>query len=270
MLGYKCTLHGEVTKMASIDSALSAELLPMPSPEIVAQLRRNISTIHRSYRPRQGQKFPIDIPEVMDLFPGGQLPYGSIMEWFTETHGTEAESLSLRIGWSACLRNRFLVIVDPCFEIYPPGLSQLGIDLNRVVFVHPATKSDMLWTIDQALRCSAVGAVWSYLESLDPINHRRYQLASECGGTVGIFVRPLRARKESSWAEFRLLVQPVAFPAGEIGSQCRRIQVTLLRAPGLSEPIVREVWIDDPADRLLDIQRVEPFQLRYQYQKNRA
>lgn len=256
--------------MANIDSAPSIELSPMPSQDIVAQLRKNISAIHRCYRPRQGQRFPIDVPGLVDLFPQGQLPYGSIVEWLTETHGTEAESLSLRIGWSACLWNRFLVIVDPYFEIYPPGLFQLGIDLRRVVFVHPTTKSDMLWTIDQALRCSAVGAVWCYLESLDPINHRRYRLASECGGTVGIFVRPLRARKEPSWAEFRLLVQPVAFPAGEIGSQCRRIQVTLLRAPGLSESIVREVWIDDSTDRLFDIQRVEPFQRCYPYQKNRA
>lgn len=224
----------------------------MASSEIVTELRRQIAAINRSPFPCRGRGIAIEIPELADLFPQGQLFPGSVMEWFTEGFGTGAGRLSLRIGWAACRRERFLVIVDPLREIYPPALFQLAIDLKRVVFVHPSTKSDVFWSINQALRCPAVGAVWSYLESLDPINHRRCQLASECGGTLGIFVRPLKARNEPSWADFQFLVQAVAHPMGEITSQCRHIQVTLLRAPGLWEPITREVWIDDPADRLPD------------------
>jgi len=229
----------------------------MASSEIVTQLRRQIAAINRFQFPSQGRGIAIGIPELADLFPQGQLPPGSVVEWFTEGFGTEAERLSLRTGWAACRHERFLVIVDPLREIYPPALFQLAIDLKRVVFVHPSTKSDVFWSINQALRCPAVGAVWSYLESLDPVNHRRCQLASECGGTLGVFVRPLNARKEPSWADFQLLVQAVALPMGETASQHRQIRITLLRAPGLWEPMTREVWIDDPTDRLPDFQQGE-------------
>lgn len=224
----------------------------MASSEIVTQLRSQIAAINRSRSLRRGRGIPVEIPELADLFPQKQLPLGSIVEWFTDGFGTEAERLSLRMGWAACRRDRFLVIVDPLQEIYPPALFQLEIDLKRVVFVHPPTKSDVFWSINQALRCSTVGAVWSYLESLDPVNHRRCQLASECGGTLGIFVRPLKARKAPSWADFQLLVQSMALPMGETASQRRQIRVTLLRAPGLWEPLTREVWIDEPTDRLPD------------------
>jgi hypothetical protein len=229
----------------------------MASSEIVTELRRQIAAINRFQFSSQGRGIDIAIPELADLFPQGQLPPGSVVEWFTEGFGTEAERLSLRIGWAACRHERFLVIVDPLREIYPPALFQLAIDLKRVVFVHPSTKSDVFWSINQALRCSAVGAVWSYLESLDPVNHRRCQLASECSGTLGIFVRPLNARKEPSWADFQLLVQAVGLPMGENASQRRQIRITLLRAPGLWEPITREVWIDDPTDRLPDFHQGE-------------
>lgn len=231
---------------------LAAEFSSMASPEIVTQLRSQIAGISRCYSLRQKGRIPIDLPGLADLFPHRQLFPGSIVEWFTEGFGTEATNLSLRIGWAACRDNRFLVMVDPLLEIYPPALFQLGIDLRRVVFVHPPTKSDTLWSITQTLRCSAVGAVWSYLESLNPINYRRCQLASEYGGTLGVFVRPLKARKEPSWADVQLLIQPLALPMGETVSQRRQIQVTLLRAPGLCEPLTREVWIDDPTDHLPD------------------
>ena len=256
--------------MVEINAPISPEISSVSCPEIVAQLRNQISAINRCRNPRQEQGILLDIPGLADLFPQGQLPCGSIVEWFAEGYGTGVEVLSLQTGWAACRRGRSLVIVDPLREVYPPVLVQLGINLKRVVFIHPSTKTDTLWTIDQSLRCSAVGAVWSSLESVDPVNHRRWQLASECGGTLGGFVRPLKARKEPSWSEFRLLVQPMTLPIGETGSQRRRIQVTLFRAPGLWEPITREVWIDDPTDRLPDLRRVETPKLCLQFRKTGA
>jgi hypothetical protein len=38
---------------------------------------------------------------------------------------------------------------------------------------------------------------------------RRLQLAAETGGTLGLLVRPAQARDEPSWADLRLLVEPV-------------------------------------------------------------
>jgi hypothetical protein len=73
--------------------------------------------------------------------------------------------------------------------------------------------------------------------------HRRWQLAADIGGGVGIFFRPASARREPAWADLRLLVTPRAGGKGET----RQIRVDILyRRGGLGG--ITQVWEIDHAE----------------------
>ena len=65
-------------------------------------------------------------------------------------------------------------------------------------------------------------------------SHRRsaggLQLAAEIGGGLGILLRPVRARGQPSFAEYRFLVQALPPPNKSSAVVSRRWRVELLRA----------------------------------------
>ena len=73
---------------------------------------------------------------------------------------------------------------------YPPGLSSLGLDPARVVFVACRSRDDILWAMEEALSCGAAGAVVAEVHrhlggTVDLTASRRLQLAAEKGGAIG-------------------------------------------------------------------------------------
>jgi hypothetical protein len=98
---------------------------------------------------------------------------------------------------------------DPRGEVYPPALASLGFDLSKVYLLHPQSAADESWAVTECLRCRGVSAVIAAApERLSRIEARRFQLAAERGGTVGILLRQ-RGRGESVYAAAtRWLVAP--------------------------------------------------------------
>lgn len=99
-----------------------------------------------------------------------------------------------------------IVWADPA--IYPPALAGLGFDLARLYLLRPPTARDESWAITECLRCRGVGAVVASPNRISRIEARRFQLAAERGGGVGIFLRP-RGRGDSIYAAAtRWLIAP--------------------------------------------------------------
>jgi protein ImuA len=101
---------------------------------------------------------------------------------------------------------------NPSHFTYPPALAAHGIDLQKVIFVRPASWADALWTVDQSLRTSAVAAVVAELDRMDDRAARRLQLAAEAGGSLALLLRSAQARRHPSWAEVQWLVRSQALP----------------------------------------------------------
>ncbi len=156
------------------------------------------------------------------LFPDGGVRRGSLVEWIESRPGGGAGSLALQFARQACRHDGMLVVMDRWAQVYPPALAAWGIDLARVILVRPNDLQEELWCWDQALRCTAVAAVWGELRQIDSRAFRRLQLAVEGQGGLGLLLRPAAARAEPSWADVRVGVEPCA------ALQNRRIRVRLL------------------------------------------
>jgi len=111
---------------------------------------------------------------------------------------------------------------------------------EQIVVVHPASQADFIWAVDQSLRCPAAAATLAWVDRLDGHNFRRFQLAAEQAATLGLFVRPAEVRHQPSWADVRLLIEPL--PSVDIDG--RRLRIHLLRCRGAAGGQAIDVVID--------------------------
>lgn len=173
--------------------------------------------------------------------PEGGLHRGTLVEWLEDGPGQGAGALALAAAREACRQGAALVVVDdPQSEcrFYPPAAAALGIDLERTLIVRPAGAADAAWAVSQALASRSVGAVLCWTVVRAARDWRRWQLAAERGGSLGLFVRPSRAQAEPCFSALRLLVR-----------RCEgRTRVTLLRSRwGVAGATVQWDLDDEPS-----------------------
>jgi protein ImuA len=212
---------------------------------LVAALRQQIERI-AGRRPDEGRERVSTGCTALDrLLPGGGWRPGTLVEWLADGEGGGAAALALLSVREVCRRGGALVVIDRPGEFYPPAAARLGIDLERLVVVQPENRADHAWAIDQALRCPGVGATLAWPEACgdrhDSRTLRRWQLAVEAGGGVGMLVRPAGMRGEPCWAEARLGVEPL--PDGPAWR--RRVRIHLLRCRGGAGGGGIEIGIDE-------------------------
>ena len=84
--------------------------------------------------------------------------------------------------------------------------------LASCLFTDPPDKKLKLWAIETALRSKGVAAVVAGCETLRFTLSRRFTLAAETGGTLGLFIRPPRDRSTASAALTRWQIRPAPSP----------------------------------------------------------
>jgi protein ImuA len=209
---------------------------------IVAQLQAQLSRHQRD--PRDATYVVSSgLPELDARLPERGFPRGSLIEWLVPGPGSGAGTLALAAAREACRDGPPLVVVDRSGRFYPPAAAALGLDLARVLIVRPRRSDDEAWACDQALRTRGIGAVLAWPDRADARWLRRWQLAVEQSGVIGLFVRPERARGEPCFSAVRLQVQPLA------GHGCRRVQLEIVRGRQGQSGTTMEVEFDHAARR---------------------
>jgi hypothetical protein len=212
-----------------------------PRGRLVQQLRRQLghwevdlgkAEAHRTTPTENGAVFSSGAAAIDRLLPGGGLRHGMLVEWLGGERGrgveeqwssgveqktrnysttpllhycsSSAATLSLLSAREACREGGELVVIDRRQTFYPPAAAAWGIDLKRLLVIHPRTARDELWAVVESLRSPAVAAVWASVERLDHRAFRCLQLAAHAGRAVGLLLRPANVRGQPSWADVRL------------------------------------------------------------------
>ncbi len=218
---------------------------------ILGQLRAKVGCISTAPQANCHATFSTGSEAIDRWLPGRGLRVDAITEWVAEAEGSGAAALAL-VAAANHLRGHGrgpLVVVSDRPSFYPPAAVALGIPAERIVWICPSHHADRVWSIDQALRCESVAAVWAMLGAgLDDRDARRFQLAAEAGRTPGLFLRPAATRHQPSFAEIRLHVanrnhsrpsELDGLPDSDDGG--RLLQVTLDRCRG--GRLGEKVWI---------------------------
>lgn len=182
--------------------------------ETLRRLRTQLETAGTHQNPSSGI-LSTGCLEIDQWLPRGGLRGDAITEWLAEEDGGGASCLSLIAAANRLSKTDEkgpLVVVSGLAsgrraEFYPPAAKALGIEMSRLIWVRPKRHADLVWAIDQALRCPAVAVVWAEIgASLDDRDARRFQLAAETGTTPGLFVRPATVRGRPSFSDVRFHV----------------------------------------------------------------
>ena len=193
--------------------------------ELIERLQGKIHRIETSRRVDDGNIIRSGCATLDQVLPDGGYRRGSLVEWIIESQRTDAsvsggygaDFLSLLTAHQACRDGGALVIADSLQQFYPPAAAAMGINLSNLIVLRATghtNEEDLYWAIDQSLRCPAVAAVWCAIEHIHERWFRRFQLAAESSGTLGLFVRPPRAAQQPSWAEVQWRVAPLGAPLG--------------------------------------------------------
>lgn len=209
---------------------------------IIRRLRAQVGCVTTA-PPPEVEQFSTGAEGLDRFLPRGGLCVEGITEWVAEAEGCGAAAFSM-IATSRRLNsvNGPLLVVGGEGVFYPPAAVALGIPAHRVIWVRPTRHADVVWAIDQGLRCEPVAAVWAHVgPNLDDRDARRFQLAAEAGRTPGLFVRPPSVRGRPSFADVRFHVGVGQSVVG-LG---RSSVITLDRCRGGTIGRSLEVRIDD-------------------------
>jgi hypothetical protein len=180
---------------------------------IVAQLRERIGSA-RADCGRFNTGTLLD-----ELLPHGYFRRGALVELFGP--GTMLAAVLAR---EALRPAGVLAVIDSARRFYPPAAASIGINLDRLIVVQP---DDLDWIMIQALACPAIDAVLCWPDRLNSKMFRRWQLAAERGGSIGLLVRPSTARGSPSWADVQLVIKPLAMNRWRLEATGRSLEFSL-------------------------------------------
>lgn len=162
------------------------------------------------------QALPSGFAALDRLLPGGGLPRGALTEIVIAREGIGELSLLLPALARATEDERWLVFIAPPHVPYAPALARAGVNLARMLVVHPRNAQEGLWAVEQALRAGTASVVLAWLAHADAKALRRLQLAAEAGESLGILFRPARGIEGNSPAALRLKLEPASLEGARV------------------------------------------------------
>jgi protein ImuA len=164
----------------------------------VAELQDAIDKIEGVSR-SQRKVLPFGVPAIDDRLPYGGLAYGAIHEIGGGGSDTVigASSALFTAGIAARTTGKVLWCLTRT-DLFPPALAQVGLDPNRVIFVESDNEMGVCEAFEEALRFGGLAAVVGEMVRLPMDISRRFQLAAEKTGTLGLVLRRWRRQQEAT------------------------------------------------------------------------
>lgn len=158
---------------------------------IIDQLRKDILPLE-GYRTSLGNPaIDIGLGPIKNAFPGKQFPLGAIHEFITNSAENTAATSGFIAGLLSTLMKKggIALWIGNGKKIFPPALKTFGIAPDKIVFVSLKKEKELLWTIEEALKCEGLAAVVGVIPELNFTNSRRLQLAVEQSKVTGFIIR---------------------------------------------------------------------------------
>lgn len=231
----------------------SAELLSPPSSSILETLQHEIGAIERGIAiGEEEQVISLGTAEIDAALPWNGLPINGLHEITGDVAA---------LGFTTMLLARLadtrpeapILWCQRSYDLYGHGLLPFGLDPNRLIFVHGDNDNDILWAMEEGLRCSGLAAVIGRMRAVPPVAGRRLQLATKTHKTVGFLLRTQKkyAPTNSALTRWHVVSAPsssLEFPAELPGLGAPQWQVALQRCR-LAKPQNWQVkWCDETRD----------------------
>ncbi|TCD05875.1 Error-prone repair protein ImuA [Pedobacter frigidisoli] len=202
--------------------------------EILTRLRQQIS-VAQGFKPSPisiGEGFGLG--EIEACFSNNVFPTGTIHEFLAE----HPEDAAASEGFIAGLLAKLMENGNSCLwisrnrKLFPPSLETYGVDPQQIIFLDLYYTKEILWVMEEALKCEGLACVIAEIPDIDFAQSRRLQLATEKSHVTGIILRKAPKRSLSATccsARWQIKPQPTALNDNIPGVGNPRWEVNLLK-----------------------------------------
>jgi protein ImuA len=169
--------------------------------EVIERLQSQIISMQGIKKTAHNEAIDIGLGPIENAFPGRTFPIGAVHEFSSQC----IENVASTNGFISGIIGRLMtkggscVWVCPKRTVYPPALKLFGINPDRIIFVETTSPKEILWTIEEALKCDAWASVVGEVSQLSFTDSRRLQLAVEQSNVTG-FIHRINAKSENTVA----------------------------------------------------------------------
>lgn len=180
--------------------------------DIIQQLQRDILPLQGFKPPKGGDAVDFGLGFMHAAFPNGQFPTGAVHEVLSAT----AESAAASTGFISGLLGTLMrgggagLWIGNGRKTFPMALAHFGIGPDRIVFVDLRHQKDMLWVMEEALKCEGLAAVIGEIPEIGFTASRRLQLAVEQSRVTGFIIRHQPRSLTTNACVARWRVNPLA------------------------------------------------------------
>ena len=158
--------------------------------DIISQLKKDLLPLHGYKGLIKSEKLNEVIGNLKNAFPNKCFPLGAIHEFVLNDEMRTAASNGFIASLLAPIQQNENNILWICNEqpIFPVALHSFGIDPQKIIFVRLRKNREILWVLEEALKCTGLKAVVANVHELSFTASRRLQLAVEQSQVSGFII----------------------------------------------------------------------------------
>jgi len=145
----------------------------------------------QGFKPINSPAVDMGLGLIKNAFPNATFPVGAVHEFLSAT----TEDATAAGGFMAGLLSSLMgnsgaaLWISSSRTLFPPALKSFGIQPDRFIFVDLQKEKDVIWAMDEALKCGALAAVVGEMKEISFTASRRLQLAVEQSQVTGFILR---------------------------------------------------------------------------------
>jgi len=157
---------------------------------IIKNLKEHILFLQRFKRPADNS-IKVSLGSIDNSFPDHNFPVAATHEFLVDRE----ENFSATSGFVSHIiselmkRNGICIWIKSSANVFPPALKLFGVDPDKIVFIHVKRQKEILWVMEEALRCDGLAAVVGEISEINFNESRRFKLAVEKSRVTGFVIR---------------------------------------------------------------------------------
>lgn len=165
--------------------------MPDTKRDIIAQLQKDLLLLQGYKPPGTLASTNMGLGSIEKAFPNACFPTGAIHEFIS----LETEHAAATSGFVSGLLGNLMRAGKACIwisrsrNLFPPAINFFGVAPDQIIFIDLQKDKDLLWAMEEALKCEGLAAVVGEIDAIDFTASRRLQLAVEKSRVTGFLLR---------------------------------------------------------------------------------
>ncbi|MEJ7558478.1 MAG: Error-prone repair protein ImuA [Pedobacter sp.] len=178
---------------------------------IIDQLQKKILLLEGFKAESCPSSNSFSLASIETAFPNSIFPTGAIHEFINAA----PEHAAASGGFIAGILKFLMVKGGACLWIsasrtlFPPALKLFGVEPDRIIFIDLKREKDVLWAMEEALKCEGLAAVIAEVSDINLTQSRRLQLTVERSKVTGLILRNNNQKLATTACVARWQIKPI-------------------------------------------------------------